>query len=86
VLEQVWFAGVHSGVGGGYPDSGLADMAFAWMILKAEGCGLALDLSRLGRIPFAPDPFAPIRGVRRGTARGRITGGRADRESSGWIA
>ena len=60
VLEQVWFAGVHSDVGGGYPEPGLADVAFAWIILKAEACGLALDLARLGRIPFSPDPFAPM--------------------------
>jgi uncharacterized protein (DUF2235 family) len=36
-LEQVWFAGVHSNVGGGYPDSGLSDIAFLWMVAKAAG-------------------------------------------------
>jgi hypothetical protein len=35
VFEQVWFPGVHSDVGGGYEDSGLADGALAWMIDKA---------------------------------------------------
>ncbi|HEU4400600.1 MAG TPA: DUF2235 domain-containing protein [Candidatus Polarisedimenticolia bacterium] len=40
-LEQVWFAGAHSNVGGGYFDSGLSDIAFQWMKGKAEGCGLA---------------------------------------------
>jgi uncharacterized protein (DUF2235 family) len=34
-LEQVWFAGAHSNVGGGYPDSGLSDIAFLWMAAKA---------------------------------------------------
>lgn len=34
-LEQVWFAGVHSNVGGGYPNSGLSDIAFLWMVAKA---------------------------------------------------
>jgi uncharacterized protein (DUF2235 family) len=34
-LEQVWFAGVHSNVGGGYPDNGLSDIAFLWMVAKA---------------------------------------------------
>ncbi len=42
-LEQVWFAGVHTNVGGGYQDSGLSDVAFLWMKEKAEGCGLAFD-------------------------------------------
>ena len=40
MLEQVWFPGVHSDVGGGYPASGLADAAFLWMVGKAKDCGL----------------------------------------------
>ena len=35
-LEQVWFAGAHSNVGGGYEDQGLSDIAFLWMIEKAR--------------------------------------------------
>jgi uncharacterized protein (DUF2235 family) len=42
-MEQVWFAGVHRNVGGGYPDTELSDRAFEWMIDKAAGCGLAVD-------------------------------------------
>jgi uncharacterized protein (DUF2235 family) len=42
-LEQVWFAGVHSNVGGSYPQAGLSDIALLWMINKAEECGLAID-------------------------------------------
>ena len=30
-LKQVWFAGVHSDVGGGYAEHGTADIALAWM-------------------------------------------------------
>jgi hypothetical protein len=41
-IEQVWFAGVHSNVGGGYPDAQLSDLALAWMYAKAAECGLAL--------------------------------------------
>jgi uncharacterized protein (DUF2235 family) len=37
---QVWFAGVHSDVGGGYKQSGLADVAFEWMIYRAMKHGL----------------------------------------------
>jgi uncharacterized protein (DUF2235 family) len=43
VLEQVWFAGVHSNVGGSYPQAGLSDITLLWMIGKAEACGLAID-------------------------------------------
>ncbi len=42
-LEQVWFAGTHSNVGGGYQDSGLSNIAFLWLKEKAEACGLAFD-------------------------------------------
>ncbi len=35
-LEQVWFAGAHSNVGGGYEDQGLSDITFLWMIEKAR--------------------------------------------------
>jgi uncharacterized protein (DUF2235 family) len=43
VLEQAWFAGAHSNVGGGYADSGLSDIAFLWIKNKAERCGLAFN-------------------------------------------
>ncbi len=34
-VEQVWFPGVHSNVGGGYPRSGLSDVALEWMMDRA---------------------------------------------------
>ncbi len=40
-LEQVWFAGAHSNVGGGYPDCGLSDTAFLWMVAKAAAAAQA---------------------------------------------
>ena len=42
-VEQVWFAGVHSDVGGGYPDPSLAELPLCWMVAKAEACGLAFQ-------------------------------------------
>lgn len=36
-IEQVWFAGVHSNVGGGYPKDQMALVALDWMMEKAEG-------------------------------------------------
>src|SRR3954454_6377768 len=55
-LSQVWFAGVHSNVGGGYPDDSLAYIPFVWMITEAQRCGLKFksDIA----IPQAdPDTF-----------------------------
>ncbi|WNM60513.1 DUF2235 domain-containing protein [Candidatus Nitrospira neomarina] len=46
-LEQVWFAGVLSNVGGGYHPDGLANEALHWMVEKAEGLGLEFDKSFL---------------------------------------
>ena len=40
VVEQVWFAGVHSNVGGGYPKDSLALVPLLWMMTKARRCGL----------------------------------------------
>ncbi|TNC29047.1 DUF2235 domain-containing protein [Amycolatopsis alkalitolerans] len=39
--EQVWFAGVHSDVGGGYADPTLARITLLWMAERAQRCGLA---------------------------------------------
>jgi uncharacterized protein (DUF2235 family) len=39
-LHQVWFAGVHSNVGGGYPDDSLAHIPLYWIMKEAEGVGL----------------------------------------------
>lgn len=41
-LEQVWFPGGHSDVGGGYAESGLSDITLAWMMSKAENLGLKM--------------------------------------------
>jgi len=46
-LEQVWFAGVHSDVGGGYQDVGLSEIALLWMAEKARSCGLAFRADHL---------------------------------------
>jgi hypothetical protein len=35
-LEQVWFPGAHSNVGGGYAEHGLSDVALAWMADRLE--------------------------------------------------
>ena len=35
-IKQVWFAGVHSDVGGGYPDDSLAYVTLDWMLTEAS--------------------------------------------------
>jgi uncharacterized protein (DUF2235 family) len=39
-LQQVWFAGAHSNVGGGYPKQGMSLVALDWMMSQAESAGL----------------------------------------------
>jgi uncharacterized protein (DUF2235 family) len=41
-VEQVWFAGVHANVGGGYPKDQLALVSLTWMMQHAERAGLHL--------------------------------------------
>lgn len=42
-VRQVWFAGVHSNIGGGYADGGLSDLALVWMVDRAREEGLVFD-------------------------------------------
>lgn len=42
-IKQMWFAGAHSDVGGGYTDRTLADIPLVWMAEEAEKAGLDLD-------------------------------------------
>lgn len=42
-LEEVWFRGVHSDVGGGNKNPGLSSIALHWMFVKAKAAGLPID-------------------------------------------
>ena len=46
-LKQVWFAGCHGDVGGGYPPDGggacIADTALGWMLGEADQAGLTVE-------------------------------------------
>lgn len=42
-IRQVWFAGAHANVGGGYADTGLSDIALTWMARAGEQQGLTVD-------------------------------------------
>lgn len=68
-VKQVWFAGVHSDVGGGYsPHSprdgwGLSDVSLVWMSERAQSAGLVLGEPAF---PVNPNPFADKHESRRG--------------------
>ncbi len=65
-ILEVWFAGVHSDVGGSYPESEsqLSKIALEWMLGEAEFAGLKVDPYRktdiLGKPP-KPDPSTEIK-------------------------
>ena len=40
-INQVWFAGAHSNVGGGYPKQGMSLVALDWLLTEAEQAGAA---------------------------------------------
>ena len=47
-LEQAWFIGSHSDVGGGYPENeaGLSRLALEWIVERARECGLTIKIPR----------------------------------------
>jgi uncharacterized protein (DUF2235 family) len=62
-IKQVWFAGVHSDVGGSYPEdeSGLSQFSLIWMIDEATKAGLAVNPDTVNHlawgIPRKGSPF-----------------------------
>jgi uncharacterized protein (DUF2235 family) len=71
-LVQMFFAGVHCDVGGGYREPELSELALVWMVDNARGCGLAFRAGHLvvrqeydaakrrEGIELAPDPLGPL--------------------------
>ncbi len=57
-LEQRWFAGSHSNIGGGYVHDGLANIPFRWLLNEAETSGLAVDRDFVK--PYNPYPQAQL--------------------------
>lgn len=53
-IEERWFAGVHSDVGGGYPSRKLADITLEWMLSEA----INLNLKVADYPSLSPDPKA----------------------------
>lgn len=73
-VKQVWFAGVHSDIGGGYPESesGLSKYPVLWMINQAKAAGLKTSTAMVNylvlgkprkdspRVYAAPDAAAKL--------------------------
>ena len=60
MLEQVWFAGVHSDVGGWYDERGLSNIALQWMLGRARACGMYLDDEALAHRRHLGDPLGKM--------------------------
>ena len=65
-LRQVWFAGMHSDVGGGYPDDALSYVSLDWMLREACDAGLRIKPYALAHIAATANPYAPMHDSRRG--------------------
>jgi uncharacterized protein (DUF2235 family) len=73
-IRQVWFAGVHADIGGGYPESegALSKYPLAWMIEEARRAGLRINVAmrnhlvlgherKQGRQQYVgPNPTGPL--------------------------
>ena len=68
-LQQVWFAGVHSDVGGGYAERGLSDCAAQWMIREAGKCGFRFEQHLASAV--VPDSEDAQHNERKGIYRAR---------------
>jgi uncharacterized protein (DUF2235 family) len=56
-IKQVWFAGVHSDIGGGYDnrESGLANITLQWIVDEARQHGLLIDQTKAGELFSTPE-------------------------------
>jgi uncharacterized protein (DUF2235 family) len=78
-ILQVWFAGVHSDVGGGYPekDSGLSKYPLIWMIDEAHKAGLTVNPQTVKQlawgIPRKGSPFSYVAPDVRATLHNSMT-------------
>ena len=63
-LEQVWFPGYHSDVGGGADNSAVSDISLRWMVERARFAGLKIGAAETIGPPdfpaFKPSPDGPL--------------------------
>jgi len=65
---QVWFAGVHSNVGGGYPDDSLSLVPLQWIMDEADRCNLRFKNTIWDEFRALSDENGPVYDSRKGIA------------------
>lgn len=65
-IEEVWFAGVHSDIGGGYPDDDVAYEPLVWMLDEAQRNGIHFATSSFEMFRNRRFRDAPIHDSRKG--------------------
>ena len=78
IVEQVWFSGAHTDVGGGFNEPGLSDITLEWMIEKAVCHGLRIYLGsrKYWNFIVAPDPTDLYHPPRKGFGKVFVEGKR----------
>lgn len=60
-VEEVWFRGVHSDIGGGNGNTARSNIALRWMLERAQAAGVPIDQTRAAEEKYsAVDTFAPV--------------------------
>ncbi|HEX7361746.1 MAG TPA: DUF2235 domain-containing protein [Bryobacteraceae bacterium] len=64
-IRQVWFCGVHSDVGGSYPEneSGLSKIPLEWLFVEAEKAGVRINSQKAKAVLGSAKPHPPIQGL-----------------------
>jgi Uncharacterized alpha/beta hydrolase domain (DUF2235) len=65
-IMQVWFARMHSDVGGGYPDDSLSHVPLEWMLGEAANAGLYFVPTVVAEISRIANCAGPMHDSRRG--------------------
>ena len=65
-MKQVWFAGMHSDVGGGYPDESLSYVSLLWMMEQAADEGLRMLPTIKERYYALANSYGPMHNSRSG--------------------
>lgn len=69
IVEQVWFCGAHSDIGGGYAECGLSNITLEWMLGKAAASGLLFDQEVLAAYPLESNPAGLLHNSKTGLYR-----------------
>ena len=68
-VQQAWFAGVHSDIGGGYPEHGLSDLTLNWIMDCLRTAGAETDPAVVAALGTKPDPMQAIHNSLKGIFR-----------------